>query len=1134
MINSILRPFIFTSLFILLFANVSGNNPGTKISKKQSISFTENKGQVCDQFYRSRRDVLYGVTAGDLAVHIKSSGVSYQLSTLGQPVLAPFKGELPVVSRSRDKNATKSTQTIYRIDLNWLGAKKNFLTLADEALPGYSNFYMPSCPMGALFVRSYAGVTLKDLYPGIDLHYYDNNGDLKHDYVVAPHSNYKQIQLQVDGAGISVNKDGSLLLHTPLGTVQEGAPLVFQNGKQLIAKWLIKNNVLSFEIEKYDPNEVLIIDPITRLWGTYYGGPGTTPYGIDVSTGCTTDKIGNIIMCGYTTSSTSTLIATIGSYQSTTTTTGDMNGYFVKFNPNGSRIWGTYFGGAQSDQINSCAVDTAGNIVIAGTTSSYTNIASPGSHQTNYVSNDNCGFLGKFDANGVRQWSTYYGGVSSSGNGCCTDVSGNVYICGSAGYSNGTLIATPGSHQFTTNAGGNGYLAKFDPAGVRLWGTYYGESFNYVSTYCGFSGNACCTDATGNVFLTGTYYGTGTNSLISTPGCHQPVFGGTLVPSGKDALLVKFTSGGTRLWATYYGSQGDEEATSCVTDSNGNIYMGGYAGNNIATGTIIATPGAHQVTNQGYENGFLVKFNSSGTRQWGTYYGGGSAYGGDRIADCAIDAFDNVYFTGQTETYISGGSPSGTAVATVGCYQDTLGGFPYGLIQYDAYLAKFNSTGQRVWGTFYGGPSGEVGCGCATDLFGHVFLCGNAGGSTLRVASPGSFQSSNAGGNSDAFLVKFDQCTAAPAQPLAFSGPSLVCSGKPATFYTPPAYAANFYTLTSPGNGFAFSYSNTITISPLTSGVFTLVAGNACGASPQQTLFVNVTPSPTLVLNSGAVCPGQSFTIVASGASTYTYSSGPIITPSSTNSYTVAGTNTLGCSNYSVTTITVNPNPVITVNSGSICLGQSFTINAAGAFTYTYSSGTNIIAPASNTVVNVTGTSAFGCVSSNTATSTVFVNPLPALNVVSTNPQICAGEAATLHVSGAVSYSWDSGVSGDSLVISPGISTTYTISGTDANGCTSSATFFQGVDACLGISQTSSGLQQGGFKLYPNPAEEIIYIELGAMAQVRIVNTIGQYLFSETLRPGVQLINTADWAKGIYLISSTNQSVTQNGWFIKN
>lgn len=1110
--------------FVIGFNLNAGNEPklptGLMAKTNSGISFTENKGQVHDQNYKPRPDVLFGVTTGNMVVHIKKKGVSYQLYRNEETKGTRSKGQ-----ESRNLSAfappslcvekEETIQSIYRIDLTWLNHNSNFNIKEDEALTGYENYYLENCANGALLVKSYKGITLKNLYEGIDLHYYQKNGELKHDYIVAAYADYKQIQVLVEGAEISLNKDGFLLLTTPLGKVQEGAPIVYQNGRKLKAQWRVTNNVLQFDVDGYDPAYELIIDPVTRLWGTYYGGGGSGGAGDDRAMGCVTDASGNVFMAGYTNSSTSTLIATIGAHQSTNIgSLYSYDGFLVKFDAHGVRQWGTYCGGLGNDFINACATDPSGNVFVAGNTNSTTtsNISTLGSHQSNWNGNSDA-FLVKFDNNGLRLWGTYYGGSSNDyGTACTTDLSGNVYMCGTAGAYANTIIATPGSHQAAA-ALSDGYLVKFDANGVRQWGTYYGAS---SAASGGLSPNACCTDPAGNVVIGGTYFGSATNTSVATPGSHQPAFGGTITSQGSDAFLAKFNSSGVRQWGTYYGSQGNEQGRVCVADGVGNIYLSGYAENNVATGSIIATPACHQYTNQGGDDGFLAKFAPSGVRLWGTYYGGNQQ---DRIQSCVIDASDNVYIAGYTQSFAVNFVVTGTAIATSGCYQDTLGGLYQGtgLLQADAFLVRFNPGGTRQWGTYYGGASSDAGNGCATDLFGHVYLCGFTGtGTSTVIATTGSHQSTLSLGTNDAFLVKFDQCTSPPTQPLSFSGTSLICAGSPATFSTPLAYAANYYTLSLPGGISSTSNTNSITVIPVSSGIFTLVASNACGVSQQQTLNITVNPSPTVVINSGQICVGQSFSFVVSGANTYTFSSTQVVTPAVTTTYSVTGTNTQGCTNSASSTILVNPNPIISVNSGSICFGDTFTINPSGAATYTIQGGSSVVSPTTTSNYSVAGSSAAGCVSSNAATAIVSVNQLPTITASTTNSVLCAGEEATLTASGALNYTFTPGGASSYIIISPSITTTYSLTGTHANGCSKTEIVTQNVSPCTSLSQLSTFNTQ--VSVYPNPTNGEFIIDTPSETDVTIMNALGQIIKQHHLIKGQNKIDLIEQPNGIYLV----------------
>lgn len=194
-------------------------------------------------------------------------------------------------------------------------------------------------------------------------------------------------------------------------------------------------------------------------------------------------------------------------------------------------------------------------------------------------------------------------------------------------------------------------------------------------------------------------------------------------------------------------------------------------------------------------------------------------------------------------------------------------------------------------------------------------------------------------------------------------------------------------------------------------------------------------PTPVISVNSGSICTGSSFVIVPSGASTYTFSGGSAtVSPTSSASYTVTGTSSLGCvGNAAVSSVTVNPNPVITVNSGSICSGGSFTINPSGASTYTVSGGSFTVSPITNASYTVNGTNSFGCTNSSPAISTVSVQASPTISVNSGS--ICAGQIFTIVPTGASTYTYSSG----SATLSPVASTVVNVSGTSTNGCVSTA-----------------------------------------------------------------------------------------------
>jgi hypothetical protein len=239
----------------------------------------------------------------------------------------------------------------------------------------------------------------------------------------------------------------------------------------------------------------------------------------------------------------------------------------------------------------------------------------------------------------------------------------------------------------------------------------------------------------------------------------------------------------------------------------------------------------------------------------------------------------------------------------------------------------------------------------------------------------------------------------------------------------------------------------TVTVSPATTTTYTVTGtSTGCSSTTTQLITVNPTPTVTTTTTGGTICSGNSTTITASGATTYSWMPGSLsgttvtVSPATTTTYTVTGTST-GCTTTATRTITVNPSPTVsaTATSTSICAGSSTTLSASGATTYNWMPGNHnganwTVTPAATTTYTVTGTST-GC--SSTATQLITVNPNPTVAATTTNATICAGSSTTLSASGATTYTWMPGnLSGASQTLSPATTTTYSVTGTDANGCT--------------------------------------------------------------------------------------------------
>ena len=296
--------------------------------------------------------------------------------------------------------------------------------------------------------------------------------------------------------------------------------------------------------------------------------------------------------------------------------------------------------------------------------------------------------------------------------------------------------------------------------------------------------------------------------------------------------------------------------------------------------------------------------------------------------------------------------------------------------------------------------------------------------------------------------------------------------------------SGNSFTIT-PSGASSYNYSSgSNVVSPTTITSYTVTGTSALGCTNTAVSTVSVNSIPNISVNSGSICSGNSFTITPSGASTYTYSSGSnLVSPTTITSYTVTGASALGCTNTAVSTVSVDGIPIISVNSGSICSGNSFTLIPSGANTYTYSSGSNVVSPLTNTSYSVTGTSSLGCVGSNTAVSTVSVNGIPIISVNSGS--ICSGNSFTMIPSGANTYSYSSG----SNVVSPTTITSYTVTGTSALGCTNTAISTVSINGIPIISVNSGSICSGNsFTLIPSGANTYTYSS-GTSVVSPLINT---------------------------------------------
>ena len=208
-----------------------------------------------------------------------------------------------------------------------------------------------------------------------------------------------------------------------------------------------------------------------------------------------------------------------------------------------------------------------------------------------------------------------------------------------------------------------------------------------------------------------------------------------------------------------------------------------------------------------------------------------------------------------------------------------------------------------------------------------------------------------------------------------------------------------------------------------------------------QTSTISATSPATVVCDNGSIV------LTASGANTYSWSSGAttptaMVSPTVAATYSVIGTNIFGCTANASVSLAINPSPTVTAitNSTSVCPGAPVSLTAGGALTYTWSTGATttvtIANPTVATTYSVVGTNTFGC--NNTGTVAIAMN-VPTISV--TSPTLfCFGNTANLQATGANSYTWSTGSNGINIIVTPTVTTSYSVSGTNSVGCVGTKT----------------------------------------------------------------------------------------------
>ncbi len=287
-----------------------------------------------------------------------------------------------------------------------------------------------------------------------------------------------------------------------------------------------------------------------------------------------------------------------------------------------------------------------------------------------------------------------------------------------------------------------------------------------------------------------------------------------------------------------------------------------------------------------------------------------------------------------------------------------------------------------------------------------------------------------------------------------------ICAGTPTTI---TASGATTYSWNTGATSAAIS------VTPAVNTTYTVI-GTSLGCTNTKTTTVVANAVPTVAVTNATICSGSSANITASGATTYSWSTGATtasvaVSPTVLSVYSVTGT-TSGCTNTNTVSVTVNALPIVnaTASGTNLCAGQSSTLTGSGAATYTWNPGAitgNPIAvtPASTITYTCVGTGTNGCNSSPTNVN-ITVNTLP--TVTSNSASICSASGpVTLTAVGATTYTWNTSATTAAIVVSPAVTTNYTVTGTNAAGCSNTYTTMVGVASTPTVAVNSATVCSG-------------------------------------------------------------------------
>jgi Beta-propeller repeat/Domain of unknown function DUF11 len=766
----------------------------TLTSKSLSLPlfFEPNQGQTAPQVKFLARGAGYGLflTADEAVLQLHPSAVSSQPSAL---------------------SSQRASSSVIRMRLD--GANSSARISGASPLPGKSSYFIGKDPSKwHRDIPQFARVEYEAVYPGVNLVYYGDEGQLEYDFRIAPAADPNQITLSFNGASARIIS-GDLLLATGRGDVRFQAPRIYQQDGKIqtaIAGRFrqLADNKIGFAIGDYDHSRELVIDPVLS-YSTYLGGSGT-----ESRVSVAVDAAGFIYVAGSTDSATFVFPNSPPALPPLQSPPARAEDIFIAvidpFVPPAQQLlYATYLGGSGSDLAAGIAVSTdvdssttGIDVYVAGSTTSpdfptngvnapfQATPAEPGTH--GFVSRLNLG------TTAALRYSTYLAGTNSTGDasdtvtGLAIDNQGDTFVTGittsTNDQSNG-FPANPDGFQTTSFAPSQFFASKINTKGTGFQSMIYSTYLGGGNPQSGQTqGGGIAVDATGNMYITG-----GTNFLETTGPNGEAKFPLNLAeqgcldeanktqcnlsnPTALDAFVAKITPkpGFTLpVYCTYLGGSGDDIGFGIAVDTSNNAYI---TGSTTSTDWIFPTA-AFQTLYGGGGDAFIAKIgNLTGSvypLTYFTYMGGSGSDVGQAIQ---VDSVQSAHVAGSTS--------SDNFPITPNTFQKAYAGAG------DAFVASISTTlsGQAAgdFSTYLGGSQPETGTGVAIDVFGATYVVGTTMSSPSSPIpfplTPTAYQS-QLNGPQDAFVSKIGASSVLTVAPSSTSPtPNPVAAGTQVAF----------------------------------------------------------------------------------------------------------------------------------------------------------------------------------------------------------------------------------------------------------------------------------------------------------------------------------------------------------------